>query len=69
MEPYFEFVSIVKIFMLVSQKEINLNSHEDLQFESVTDYLSFLRKPSLLRNPDIEVLHFKGVCTVHDRLS
>ena len=69
MEPYFEFVSIVKIFNLVSQKEINLNSHEDLQFESVTDYLSFLRKPSLLRFLDIEVPHFKGVCTVHDRLS
>ena len=40
----FEFVSIVKIFMLMSQKEINLNSYEDLQFESVTDYREFSQK-------------------------
>ena len=57
METYFEFASIVKIFnfMLVSQKKINLHSHEDLQFEGVIDYLSFLRKPSLLRNLDSEI--------------
>ena len=42
----FEFASIVKIFnfMLVSQKKINLHSHEDLQFEGVIDYLEFSQK-------------------------
>ena len=71
METYFEFASIVKIFnfMFIFQKKINLHSHEDPQFEGVIDYLSFLRKPSLLRFLDIEVPHFKGVCTVHDRFS
>ena len=44
MEPCFEFVSIVKILMLVYQKEINLHSYEDLQFEGVTDYLEFSQK-------------------------